>query len=78
MLDLGGLKAGEKMFDLGMRRRPHRDHGRAEVSCRCHRRRDWTDDLVRQSMQKIRSLGLQKTARIIYGDILSRITRRRT
>jgi protein-L-isoaspartate O-methyltransferase len=30
---------------------------------------EMADDLYRQSMQKIRSLGLEKTARIIHGDI---------
>jgi hypothetical protein len=30
---------------------------------------EFVDDLYRQSMQKIRSLGLEKTARIIHGDI---------
>jgi len=68
MLDLGGLKAGEKMFDLGSgdgrivimaARKYHADATGIEMA----------DDLYRQSMQKIRSLGLEKTARIIHGDI---------
>jgi protein-L-isoaspartate O-methyltransferase len=68
MLDLGGLKAGEKMFDLGS------GDGRIVIMAAQKYRADATgiemaDDLYRQSMQKIRSLGLEKTARIIHGDI---------
>jgi protein-L-isoaspartate O-methyltransferase len=68
MLDLGGLKAGEKMFDLGS------GDGRIVIMAAGKYHADATgieldDDLYRQSMQKIRSLGLEKTARIIHGDI---------
>src|SRR3984893_395662 len=68
MLDLGGLKAGEKMFDLGS------GDGRIVIMAAQKYRADATgiemvDDLYRQSMEKIRSLGLQKNARIIHGDI---------
>ena len=68
MLDLGGLKAGEKMFDLGS------GDGRIVIMAAQKFHADATgvemaDDLYRQSMQKIRSLGLEKTARIIHGDI---------
>jgi len=68
MLDLGGLKAGEKMFDLGS------GDGRIVIMAAQKYHADSTgvemaDDLYRQSMQKIRSLGLEKTARIIHGDI---------
>jgi protein-L-isoaspartate O-methyltransferase len=68
MLDLGGLKAGEKMFDLGS------GDGRIVIMAAQKYHADATgiemdDDLYRQSMQKIRSLGLEKTARIIHGDI---------
>ena len=68
MLDLGGLKAGEKMFDLGS------GDGRIVFMAAQKYHADATgiemdDDLYRQSMQKIRSLGLEKTARIIHGDI---------
>jgi protein-L-isoaspartate O-methyltransferase len=68
MLDLGGLKAGEKMFDLGS------GDGRIVIMAAQKYHADATgielmDDLYRQSMEKIRSLGLQKTARIIHGDI---------
>jgi protein-L-isoaspartate O-methyltransferase len=68
MLDLGGLKTGEKMFDLGS------GDGRIVIMAAQKYHADATgiemdDDLYRQSMQKIRSLGLEKTARIIHGDI---------
>ena len=68
MLDLGGLKAGEKMFDLGS------GDGRIVVMAAEKYHADATgiemdEDLYRQSMQKIRTLGLEKTARIIHGDI---------
>ena len=68
MLDLGGLKTGEKMFDLGS------GDGRIVIMAAQKYQADATgvemaDDLYRQSMQKIRSLGLEKTARIIHGDI---------
>jgi len=69
MLDFGGLKAGEKMFDLGSgdgrivimaARKYHAEAVGVELD----------NDLVVQSSEKIRQLGLQKTARIIYGDIM--------
>jgi protein-L-isoaspartate O-methyltransferase len=68
MLDLGELKPGEKMFDLGS------GDGRIVIMAAQKYKADATgvemvDDLYRQSMQKIRSLGLEKTARIIHGDI---------
>jgi protein-L-isoaspartate O-methyltransferase len=68
MLDLGGLKAGEKMFDLGS------GDGRIVIMAAQKYHADSTgvemvDDLYRQSMQKIRALGLDKNARIIRGDI---------
>ena len=68
MLDLGGLKAGEKMFDLGS------GDGRIVIMAAQKYQADATgiemqDDLYRQSIQKIRTLGLDKTARIIHGDI---------
>ncbi len=69
MLDLGGLKAGEKMFDLGS------GDGRIVIMAAQKYQADaagieMQDDLYRQSMQKIRTLGLDKTARIIHGDIM--------
>jgi len=69
MLELGELKAGEKMFDLGSgdgrivimaARKYHAEAAGVELD----------SDLVIQSTAKIKDLGLQKTARIIYGDIL--------
>jgi hypothetical protein len=68
MLDLGSLKAAEKMFDLGS------GDGRIVIMAAQKYHADATgvemvDDLYHQSMQKIRSLGLEKTARIIHGDI---------
>jgi len=69
MLQMGGLKAGEKMFDLGS------GDGRIVIMAAQRFHADATgiefdDDLWRQSSEKIKSLGLQKTARIIHGDIL--------
>src|ERR1700722_2230834 len=66
MLDLGELKAGEKMFDLGS------GDGRIVIMAAQKYHADATgveldSDLVQSSQQKIRQLGLQKTARIIYG-----------
>jgi protein-L-isoaspartate O-methyltransferase len=68
MLQLGGLKAGEKMFDLGS------GDGRIVIMAAQKFHADATGiemdkDLYRQSMDKIQSLRLQKTARIINGDI---------
>lgn len=69
MLDLGGLKAGEHMFDLGS------GDGRIVIMAAQRYRAIATGveldaDLVESSTAKIRQLGLQKTANIIYGDIL--------
>lgn len=69
MLELGGLKAGEKMFDLGS------GDGRIVIMAAQRYHADATgveldSDLAQSSAAKIRQLGLQKTARIIYGDIL--------
>jgi protein-L-isoaspartate O-methyltransferase len=69
MLQMGGLKAGEKMFDLGS------GDGRIVIMAARRFHADATgiefdDDLWRQSSERIKSLGLQKTARIIHGDIL--------
>jgi len=69
MLKLGGLKAGEKVFDLGSgdgrivimaARKFHADAVGIELD----------KDLFRQSAEAIRKLGLQKTARIVNGDLL--------
>src|SRR5580700_5078126 len=69
MLQLGELKAGEKMFDLGS------GDGRIVIMAadKFHAVAVGVEldrDLVRQSIEKIRKLHLQKSARIIQGDIL--------
>jgi len=69
MLQLGGLKAGEKMFDLGS------GDGRLVIAAARKYKADATgveldDSLYKQSMDKIKSLGLSATARIIHGDLL--------
>ncbi len=69
MLQLGGLKAGEKMFDLGSgdgrivilaAQKFHADAVGIELN----------KDLAKQSIERIRKLGLEKTAHIISGDLL--------
>jgi len=69
MLQLGGLKAGEKMFDLGS------GDGRIVIMAAQKYKADATgvelgDSLYRQSMDRIKTLGLASTARIIHGDLL--------
>jgi protein-L-isoaspartate O-methyltransferase len=69
MLQLGELKAGEKMFDLGS------GDGRIVIMAadKFHATAvgvELDKDLVRQSTEKIRNLHLQKSAKIIFGDIL--------
>lgn len=69
MLQLGGLKAGEKMFDLGS------GDGRIVIMAaeKFHATAvgiELDKELYRESMDKIQSLRLQKTARIVNGDIL--------
>ena len=68
MLELGGLKAGEKMFDLGSgdgrivimaAQKYHADAVSVEMD----------QDLCKQSTEKIRRLGLEKTAHIVKGDL---------
>src|SRR5512145_3291004 len=64
MLELGGLKAGEKMFDLGS------GDGRIVIMAaqKFHAQATGVEmdrDLFRQSTDKIRKLGLEKNARII-------------
>ncbi len=68
MLKLGGLKAGEKMFDLGS------GDGRIVIMAADKFKADATGvefdaDLYKQSMDRIRALGLDKRSRIIHGDI---------
>ena len=69
MLELGELKPGEKMVDLGSgdgriviaaARKFHADAAGVEID----------KDLCRQSLERIRKLGLEKNAQIIEGDIL--------
>jgi len=69
MLDLADLRPGEKMFDLGS------GDGRIVIMAAQKYHADATgveldDDLAAQSEAKIRQLGLEKTARIIHGDML--------
>jgi len=68
MLDMGGLKAGEKMFDLGS------GDGRIVIMAAKKYHADATGiemdkDLYKQSTAKIQKLGLEKTAHIINGDL---------
>ena len=69
MLQLGGLKAGERMFDLGSgdgrivimaAQKFHADAYGVELD----------KDLVKKSMEQIRRLGLEKNAHILAGDLL--------
>jgi 16S rRNA A1518/A1519 N6-dimethyltransferase RsmA/KsgA/DIM1 with predicted DNA glycosylase/AP lyase activity len=69
MLQLGGLKSGEKMFDLGS------GDGRIVIMAASKFHADATGvefdrDLWKQSTDRIKSLGLDKQARIIHGDIM--------
>src|SRR6266581_9168489 len=69
MLQLGGLKAGEKMFDLGS------GDGRIVIMAARKYKADATgvefdDSLFKQSMDRIKALGLSATARLIHGDLL--------
>jgi 16S rRNA A1518/A1519 N6-dimethyltransferase RsmA/KsgA/DIM1 with predicted DNA glycosylase/AP lyase activity len=69
MLEVGALKPGEKMFDLGS------GDGRVVVMAAQKFKADATgieldQDLWKQSMEKIKRLGLEKQARIINGDIM--------
>src|SRR3954449_10320750 len=69
MLQLGGLKAGEKMFDLGS------GDGRIVIMAaqKFHAEAigiELDKDLCKQSAAKILKLGLDKYAHIINGDLL--------
>jgi predicted RNA methylase len=69
MLQLGAVKPGEKTFDLGS------GDGRVVIMAAQKFGADATGiefdpDLWKQSMDSIRSLGLEKKARIIQGDIV--------
>src|SRR5579872_7196675 len=70
MLQLGGLKAGEKVYDLGS------GDGRIVIMAAQKFHADAVGieldkDLCKQSTDKIRKLGLEKTAHIINGDLLA-------
>lgn len=70
MLKLAGLRPGERMFDLGS------GDGRIVIMAARKYKADATgvefdDSLFKQSMQRIKGLGLSPTARIIHGDLLA-------
>ncbi len=69
MLQLGGLKAGEKMVDLGS------GDGRIVIMAAQKFHADATGieldkDLCRQSMARIQKLGFAKNAHVVNGDLL--------
>jgi len=69
MLQLGGLKAGEKMFDLGS------GDGRIVIMAaqKFHAEAvgvELDKDLCKQSLARILKLGLEKHASILNGDLL--------
>jgi len=69
MLQLGELKPGEKMFDLGS------GDGRIVIMAARKFKADATGiefdkDLCRQSSERIKKLGLDDRARIVNGDIM--------
>ena len=70
MLEMGGLRAGEKMYDLGS------GDGRIVILAaqKYHANAigvEYDKDLVHQSDAKIRKLNLQGSAKIIHGDIFA-------
>ncbi len=70
MLEMGGLRAGEKMYDLGS------GDGRIVILAarKYHANAigvEYDKDLVKQSDAKIRKLNLQGSAKIIHGDIFA-------
>ena len=69
MLELGGLRPGEKMYDLGS------GDGRIVIMAARKYKADATgveldESLYRQSSERIKTLGLAPTARVILGDLL--------
>ncbi len=69
MLQAGGLKAGETMFDLGS------GDGRFVIAAAGKYKAnaigvELDDELAATSAARIRESGLEKTARIIHGDLL--------
>jgi protein-L-isoaspartate O-methyltransferase len=70
MLQLGGLKAGEKVYDLGS------GDGRIVIMAAQKFHADAVGieldkDLCKQSLDRIRKLGLERTAHIVNGDLLA-------
>jgi predicted RNA methylase len=70
MLNFAGLKAGETMYDLGS------GDGRIVIIAaqKYHAKAigvELDNDLAISSAARIKKLGLEKTARIIHGDILT-------
>ena len=70
MLQLGGLKAGEKVFDIGS------GDGRIVIMAAQKFHADAVGveldkDLCRQSLDKIKRLGLEKNAHIVNADLLT-------
>jgi protein-L-isoaspartate O-methyltransferase len=69
MLQLGGLKAGEKMYDLGS------GDGRIVIMAARKYKADafgveLDESLYKQSVERIKTLGLTPHAHIILGDLL--------
>ena len=69
MLQLADLRAGEKMFDLGS------GDGRIVIMAASQYKAEATGvevdaALVKQSIERIQTLGLARLARIIHGDLL--------
>jgi protein-L-isoaspartate O-methyltransferase len=69
MLKLGELKPGERMYDLGS------GDGRIVIMAAQKFRAvstgiEFDNDLWKQSTDRIKSLGLEKRARIVHGDIM--------
>ena len=69
MLQLGALKAGEKLFDLGS------GDGRIVIMAAQKFHADAVGveldkGLAKKSLEQIRALGLEKTAHILTGDLL--------
>ena len=69
MLELGGVKAGETVFDLGS--------GDGRIVIRAAQKYkakgvgvEFDESLYKQSVERIRTLGLTASARIIHGDLL--------
>jgi protein-L-isoaspartate O-methyltransferase len=69
MLQLGGLKEGETMFDLGS------GDGRIPIMAAQKYKAigigvEFDESLAKQSAERIKSLGLSNLAKIIHGDLL--------